>query len=60
MFDLVYENSGWRILTDFGTSIREGSLPDADQGSGAVISIAVEQKDYKFRSLVGKIEPVTG
>ena len=48
------------ITSSFGTSVYEGTLPGAEEGSGSQISFTINQIDPQIRSVYVALEPASG
>ena len=48
------------ITSSFGTSVYEGTLPDAEEGSGNQISFSINQIDPQIRSVYVALKPASG
>ena len=48
------------ITSSFGTSVYEGTLPGAEEGSGNQISFSINQIDPQIRSVYVALKPASG
>lgn len=56
----IAKANGYTIWTDFGTSVREGSIAGREQGSGRSISFSVTQSPQELKSVYVEIVPLDG
>lgn len=56
----IARGNGWIINSDFGSSVREGSISGKAQGSGRTISFSFEEVDRTLNSVYVVIEPING
>lgn len=57
---VISKSNGFKIWSDFGTSVREGSILNKSQGSGATISFRVTQDSPQFKTGYVEIVPLSG
>ena len=57
---VISKSNGFKIWSDFGTSVREGSNLNNSQGSGAAISFRVTQDLPQLKTAYVKIVPLSG